>query len=273
MEAMELYEASEILTMNGGKLVQANTDNVIAEFQNQKQIDKVKEEMSKVFWDTERKVPKYKEESHLKLTDRMEKANEKQFIYKKPHYNISYDPSTNDFAGMVTELLDKDQSFQVSCRAGTGKTTFMKMICAQLDKREIKYQCLSPTNVACRLMHKDAQTIDCFFAQFCPKAYAKLNSYKYLIIDEKSMIKELWWRLLLHVKMNTTCKFILAGDWNQLEPVKDRSEKFEYEKTSVMHYLSDGNLFLLSHCRRSDRKMFDLCENPDAINTANFPKT
>ena len=90
------------------------------------------------------------------------------------------------------------------------------------------------------------------FSKLTEKSYAKLNKYQYIIVDEKSMIKELFFRIFCHVKKNTQCKFIIAGDWLQLLPVLDRSE-FDYENSSALHYLCDGVLAKLTECRRSDR--------------------
>src|SRR2546423_165959 len=73
----------------------------------------------------------------------------------------------------------------------------------------ISYMALAPTHKACRQIGKEAQTIHSFFSKFTEKSYSKLNKYQYIIIDEKSMIKEIFYRVLFHLKKNTTCKFII----------------------------------------------------------------
>ena len=45
--------------------------------------------------------------------------------------------------------------------------------------------------------------------------------------------------MLFHVKKNTKCKFIVAGDWQQLPPVMDR-HTFDYENSTLIHTLCDG---------------------------------
>ena len=86
------------------------------------------------------------------------------------------------------------------------------------------------------------------------------------------MIKELFFRLIVHLKYNTTCKFILAGDWGQLPPVCDRSA-FDYENSSAIHYICDGQLMQLSSCRRADKELFEAYTNVHKVNTTNYGTT
>jgi ATP-dependent exoDNAse (exonuclease V) alpha subunit len=130
---------------------------------------------------------------------------------------------------------------------------------------------LAPTHMACRVLGEGTQTLHSFFSGITRKSVSKLASFEYIIIDEKSMIKEMFFRMLLQIKNNTKCKIILAGDWAQLPPVCDRSE-FDYENSSVVHHICDVYKVQLTHCRRADTELFDMCKNVDDVKTSEFGK-
>ena len=53
-------------------------------------------------------------------------------------------------------------------------------------------------------------------------------------------------------------KFIIAGDFSQLLPVKDRIEGCNYKDSLALHELCDGNRLQLTKCRRSDATLFNM---------------
>jgi hypothetical protein len=65
-------------------------------------------------------------------------------------------------------------------------------------------------------------------------------------------------------------KFIIAGDFAQLLPVKDRIEDCNYKNSLALHELCDGNRLELIKCRRSDATLFNMLL-PNNIN--NIKKT
>jgi ATP-dependent exoDNAse (exonuclease V) alpha subunit len=83
------------------------------------------------------------------------------------------------------------------------------------------------------------------------------------------MVKELMWKILLYIKRNSQVKFIIAGDWGQLEPVLDRSS-FDYENSSVIKELCDNNLIELTKCRRSDSKLFNMYKDVSKLDISQF---
>ena len=57
--------------------------------------------------------------------------------------------------------------------------------------------------------------------------------------------------MIKRIKQNL--KIIIAGDFNQLEPVKDRiGEHFNYSQCQALLELCDFNKIKLSKCRRAD---------------------
>ncbi|MDR3571299.1 MAG: hypothetical protein P4L81_03820, partial [Candidatus Pacebacteria bacterium] len=101
------------------------------------------------------------------------------------------------------------------------------------------------------------------------------NRVDWVIIDEKSFIKEGFWKCLLQVlHRSPKCRFVLCGDWHQLPPVCDRKE-FDYEHSRVLWELSAGRMMEFTHCRRADSKLFRLCKGAsrdiDAVDLKQFP--
>ena len=58
--------------------------------------------------------------------------------------------------------------------------------------------------------------------------------------------------------MRPDIKFIIAGDFAQLLPVKDRVENCDYKNSLALHELCDGNRLQLTKCRRSDSTLFNM---------------
>ena len=82
----------------------------------------------------------------------------------------------------------------------------------------------------------------------------------YLFNDEISMLQEIFYKFLIVIKrIKPNLKIIIAGDFNQLLPVKDRiGESFNYSKCHALLELCDFNKVQLSKCRRSDGFVVDL---------------
>ena len=86
-------------------------------------------------------------------------------------------------------------------------------------------------------------------------------NYDYIFIDEISMVKECFYKFLLTIKrIKPDVKFIISGDIKrQFLPINDRA-KFDYENSLALKELTDFNKLELTTCRRSDDKLFKVCD-------------
>ena len=101
-----------------------------------------------------------------------------------------------------------------------GKSFFIKNLHQEMDGRKLKYVSLAPTNKACRVIN--GITICKFIASFNMKSFMD-GKYDYIFIDEISMVQEIYYKFFIYLKRsNPKIKFIIAGDFQQLTPVKDR---------------------------------------------------
>ena len=65
-------------------------------------------------------------------------------------------------------------------------------------------------------------------------------------------------------RLKPNLKFIIAGNFDQLLPVKDRIADVDYENSVALHDLCEGNRLKLTICRRADDVCFRKC-HPDNI--------
>jgi ATP-dependent exoDNAse (exonuclease V) alpha subunit len=75
------------------------------------------------------------------------------------------------------------------------------------------------------------------------------------------MMTERFYNFFIVLKrLNPDIKFIISGDYQQLLPVNDRVGDCNYENSSALNELVDGNRLQLTNCRRSDRTLFDMLD-------------
>lgn len=184
------------------------------------------------------------------------------YTYKLPKFGYKIMDELDDYDELAKNIVDLQAGCTIQGKAGTGKTTLIKKIVNQLGTK--KYKILAPTNMACRNYEK-ASTLHKFASSYFydPKKMEQIaKNYEYIIVDEISMVREIFYKMLLFCK-RLGCKIILVGDFGQFEPVKDRA-KFRYGRTAVFSELSDGNKLHLTKCRRASRdgqRLFKMCED------------
>jgi hypothetical protein len=267
MEAVELYKIEKIIKENDGKPLDRNTD-AIRFFYNKKF------EIDNYFWDDEKTVKKYKWEkpsplcrSSMENLNREDKFNPENFMMK---WNI-----TREYEGdamiKAIQIVDANTSLHIDGRAGTGKSYLTNKIIEVLVEKEINFVAYAPTNKAARMIK--GETIDTLY-HVSKTNKNTLNNFKKIevvIIDEISMMKEKFYNMFISIKkINPKVKFIITGDFKQLEPVKDTWHG-DYKNSAGLFELCDGNRLQLSKNRRSDEKLYNICKNVNAINITNFP--
>ena len=218
------------------------------------------------YHDKEEKVYKYRlEEKSDRLKCQMlpKWQRTQKYEYKQAEWNITNDCIDNDFKPLVKQILDSKKSINIDGRAGVGKSFFIKNLHQEMDERKLKYVSLGPTNKSCRVIN--GITICKFIASFNMKSFMD-GKYDYIFIDEISMVQEIYYKFFIYLKRaNPKIKFIIAGDFEQLMPVKDRVKKCDYKNSLALHELCDGNKLQLTKCRRSDDTLFNMLL-PENIN-------
>ena len=263
-EAIEMDILKTKIEEAGGIVVRYNTDCISAYFKNDK---KIKAVVDNAYWDEAKTTKKYKfeiKENFDAFNERMKQYSRKTEYKPDLSMNWFVTADDDDFDKLVKDILESNKSCFIQGRAGCGKSTLLKKLMSKLD--ESSYITLAPTNKACRVVN--GQTIHKFLAgAFNNKKslMRKLDGVSYMIVDEISMVKELFYKVFLAIKrLKKDIKFILCGDFKQLKPVNDRYD-YDYENSPALFEICDGHKLELTKCRRADRVMFDLC-NPDTIN-------
>ena len=261
-ENIELHKLSQIIKSKDGRVLDLMTDAITCTFPDDILPFELKDdEISIIGYNYLSGIPKYKlEEAHRVKVQRMKRYNLKPSDPKFPKqkYDIFDDVKDNDFTPLVKEMLDIDESFIVQGCPGVGKSHFTRLLQNELKARDKKFVSLAPTNKAALIIN--GTTLNKFKIKV--KTTKKMDSLNldYIIVDEISMMKEEYYALLRTIKKcKPDLKFILVGDYNQLDPVKDR-ELYDYSTSNILYELSDGNKLLLTKCRRADDELFKMLQ-------------
>ena len=274
-EIINLYELAKLIESKNGSILDLNTDAVV--FEASEFPFKVNDDnnISGYYFDAERKVHKYKLEENnarIKCPKKAGYVRSEIFELKSYSWNVLHDPEDNNFDDLVKTILDTDKSFNITGPAGSGKSTLIKKLVKELEARNNNFKSLAPTNRACRVI--DGSTIHRFIASFNINSFRK-NKFKYLFIDECSMIPEIFYKFFIFLKRAVPeIKIILAGDWRQLGPVNDRLGNKCYQDSRALYELCDGHQLILTKCRRSSDVLFNMLkeENINKINSNTFGK-
>ena len=280
LEAIELDKMDKILNKHSKGTICMNTDNVVAYFKNDKKYNDIENKYNNIlqntYWDESKTVLKYKRCDKINKYHNHINNNEIFNNVYDVKYNNIEDPMHDDFKLYAEELINKNQSFQLQGTPGVGKSNLINNIISNFDKNDIGYIALAPTNEALRVIKtKNTMTLTSFFSKFNANS-GFVKNLKYIIVDEISMVKEIYYKLLYKIKIkNEDIKFIIAGDWEQAEPVCDRNKYFNYRESSILHYITDGTIYNLTKCRRSDDKIFKAymkIRNDEYFNKDDFNK-
>lgn len=262
-EAIELHKLQMIVESKGGVVLDLITDCVSCVFQNDILPFEIMEDglnVKEYFYDTDRKMPKYKLESaeHRLKVERLPKyLRSDTYTYSVPVWNCIPDVIDNDFMPLVNQILDNKISINIDGRAGTGKSTLVKMLQIEMGNRGMIFESTAPTNKACRIIN--GTTIHKFVKQFKLKSF-KEKKVEYIIIDEISMVPELFYKFFIVLKRALPeIRFIIAGDFAQLLPINDRVGDCDYKESFALNELCGGNRLQLSKCRRSDDIVYNMC--------------
>ena len=258
-EAIEVHKLKTIIKKNGGVVLDVSTDSISCVFKTDASPFELEQnKYIKGFYDDEeQKNFSYRnEDKEGRLQNERMKlfARTEYYYHIKKMFNIETD--NDDFLFLVNMILSSGKSIHIDGRAGCGKTTLIKMLQAEMTKRGILYKSLAPTNKACRLIN--GETLHRFSAK-ATGSYIRETKIKYIFIDEVSMMAEMFYKFfIVFQRMRPDIKFIIAGDFAQLLPVKDRIENCDYKNSLALHELCDGNRLQLTKCRRSDSTLFNL---------------
>ena len=77
-------------------------------------------------------------------------------------------------------------------------------------------------------------------------------------------------------KLKPETKFIISGDYNQLDPVADSiSPNYNYARNSAIYELCNFNKIQITKCRRANNKLFNLIKSDNIPNLtpSNFNTT
>jgi len=187
---------------------------------------------------------------------------------------------TNDQLNAIDSIINWSRSnnmepFTLSGFAGTGKTTILKDIVKNLLGT---VACTAPTHKAVRVVsnsigvegstiqkllglrpNTDLANFDINRPQFDPLGNIYIKNYKYIIVDECSMINKSIFNLLINESKKYNVKILFVGDPYQLPPVGENySKTFNvpnlFNLTEIVRQELDNPLIKLLQLARNDVK-------------------
>jgi hypothetical protein len=151
---------------------------------------------------------------------------------------------------------------------GCGKSYKINEECKTL-KNYIK---LAPTNIVARDF--EGLTLHSFFGIDIKynydkhKVLAQARKYRYIIIDEISLLSSKMLQILYYIKLNTKSEFILLGDYDQLEPIEEKN--YDYRNSLILKEIVEGNIQVLTENHRFGLEMLDVLNRIDTITETEF---
>ena len=263
MEAIELHKLQTFIIKQGGTPLELNTDSIL--------YSGSKINIDGHFYDKECKVEKYRydETNKLKVESVCHMVRTGSISIKEFNYSII--PSENrEFIDIINDVITSNKGCLLTGIAGTGKTYLGNMLVAELEKQgKVVGKKIAPTNKAAS--HIKGETIHKFFMSLMlsqnyeKKLLKNLNNYDYIVVDEISMVKEVFYRFFTIIRRYAPkVKFIIIGDFEQFKPVQDTYEG-TYEHSPALYQLCDGQRVNLKTCKRSDAELFNLYSNKENI--------
>jgi hypothetical protein len=236
MEAIEIHKLATEIWSKGGLVHYLNTDECSCSFprDNKFPFELIENtiNLKGYFFDQKGEVPRYKlvekQESQALKVERMPAhIRHEKYKHKEVQWSVSGDVEDNNVQPLVERILDSGKSCNIDGMAGTGKSTLIKQLKEEMDKRGLKHKSLAPTNKAARII--DGRTIHKFATKTqSTKALDQLQ-VDYIIVDEISMVPEKFYKFFISMKrVKPNLKFIVVGDFGQFLPVKDRLEGCDY---------------------------------------------
>ena len=261
LENINLYEMCEEIQRLGGTVLDVNTDGAVCVFPKDKVPFKVTRDniIKGYYYDKEQQVPKYRlvrDAERVKIGHLPRWKRDCVFLSKEREWSTVSDVPDNNFMPLVDQMLGSKKGFSIDGRAGTGKSFFIKTLHEEMKRRELKYIAMAPTNIAARIIK--GHTIHKVIAAFSCKRFTE-KGYRYIFIDEISMVQEIFYKFFIYLqRLLPDIKFIIAGDFEQLLPIKDRLEQCNYKNSVALLELCDGQRLTLTKCRRSDDVLFNM---------------
>ena len=264
LEAIELHKLSEIIKSKNGTVLDLITDCVVCQFPDNINPFSASDGLNLDGYEFAPGVPKYKlehKEERLAVERKKSYLRVDTFNYEKKEFQNIQDCVDDNFEPFVEMIIGGNKSINIDGRGGTGKSTLIGKLQNAMHVKGLSYVSLAPSNKAARVI--GGETIHKFIKKHPAKIMKELN-LDYIIIDEISMVHEMFYKYFMIIKkLKPNLKFIIAGNFDQLLPVKDRG-CFEYENSVALFDLCEGLRLNLTKCRRSDDVCFNKC-SPENI--------
>ena len=140
LENINLFTLCKEIRNKGGQVIDVNTDCAVCTFPNNEFPFSVNDLGNIEGYYHDENIYKYRLEAKSEriTTQALPQWIRKQtYEYTKPEWHTVPDSGDNDFMPMVHKILDSNKSINIEGSAGTGKSTFIKQLHEEMNKRKI----------------------------------------------------------------------------------------------------------------------------------------
>jgi excinuclease UvrABC ATPase subunit len=116
-----------------------------------------------------------------------------KFEYSKKDFNIINDVKDNNFAPLIEKIINLD-GCSIQGVAGSGKSTLINKLVNEIKNQGLDVTILTPTNISAIIV--GGQTLDKFHKKLRSVDIIKNLVKDYIIIDEVSMMKEIFYKMV-----------------------------------------------------------------------------
>lgn len=166
--------------------------------------------------------------------------------------------NSDDYEKVITHLANN--SLMIASRAGTGKSFIINEVAKNYKCVKLAYSNKASINIGGQTIHSffgiDVETNSCDLLWLLKR----LKGVEYIVIDEISMLDGDIWKIIYQIKLMSSIKFLLCGDFRQLPPIDDNTDYFNHQ---TIMYICDGfrcELEFFEKCRY-DKVLYDLLED------------
>lgn len=268
LEAIELHKLKLIIESKGAQVTEYKTDSIRFNYINEFPFQMLDEKNIDGYFYSDG-LPMYKVETKGELLQEMKSGYLRTdvFKYEKSDFNIISDVEDNDFKPLIEKIINSN-GCSIQGVAGSGKSNLINNLVKEIRNNKQDCTILTPTNLSSIIIN--GMTLDKFYKKVRSVEILQNLVKDYIIVDEVSMMKEVFYKMLCVIKAyKPTVKIILVGHDLQFSPVKDRIGERQtsyYFNSDVFHELVDGNKLLLTKCRRSDDRHYKNCCDVQNVN-------
>jgi nucleoside-triphosphatase THEP1 len=205
-----------------------------------------------------------------------ETPNNKDFSFIN-NWNDYNEYNDSDMYNEIINKIDETKGMLIRGDGGVGKSYIINKITERYGNKVLKlaFTNIASINIKGQTIHR---TLHIKNNKITSKSIEYIKNYKYIIIDEISMLPKNLWKFLYYIKSALpNIIFVLLGDNKQIPPIEEEKDDIidDYFNHPAIKYLTNYNRITLTKTKRYDMELKQLSYdvyNEKEIELNNYPE-